>query len=320
MSLNFSRKLFKMKSISSVIGFKRAAAVSGILLAASAATLLAVRARAAGIPAANALTYTGYLETPDGTPLTNSVQIAVGIWDAQNGGNKVCEAESKKVAPVAGRFQLALPNCQAAIAANPELWLETTVDGKSLGRTKLGAVPYAVEANHAVASDAATEGSPLAKQLAGLQGGVDALTARADAPLATSLTGIQGDGVILDKADFTWVSGVAPTKLSPGRYWVLNTSRIWAVSQGCTSSCSYAISYAVSCMRVGNKLTMSPGQVILEPALPGGSLPLSTIGAFDIAKETDAVELGFCAHRHTLGIGPDIKVGNSYTMVLPQPK
>ena len=30
--------------------------------------------------------------------------------------------------------------------ANPDLWIEVIVEGESLGRTKLGAVPYAVEA------------------------------------------------------------------------------------------------------------------------------------------------------------------------------
>lgn len=310
-----------MKRISSVSNrFKRAAAVGGILLAGSAATLLAVRARAAGIPAANALTYTAYLETPDGTPMTTVTEVAVAVWDAQTGGTKVCGADAQKVLPVAGRFQLPLPDCQAAVGASPDLWLEAIVDGKSLGRTKLGAVPYAVEANHAVSADSATAGGPLATQLAQAKAGVDALTARADAPLATTLSANQGDALVLDKAEFVWISGIAPTKLAAGRYWVMNTSRIWAISQNCTTGCSLAVISAVSCMRVGTKLTFSPGEVVAEPALPGGSLPLSTVGAFDIAKETAGVELGLCARRYTLATGNDAKISNSYTTVLAQPK
>lgn len=311
-----------MKQTSSASNrFKRAAAVGGVMLAASAATLLAVRARAAGIPAANALTYTAYLETPDGTPMTTATQVAVAVWDAQMDGTKVCGADAQKVLPVAGRFQLPLPDCQAAVAASPDLWLEATVDGKSLGRTKLGAVPYAVEANHAASADAATAGGPLATQLTEVKAGVDALTARADAPLATTLSANQGgDSLVLNKAEFMWISGIAPTKLAAGRYWVMNTSRVWAISQNCTTGCTLAVISAVSCMRVGTKITASPGEVVAEPAIPGGSLPLSTVGTFDIAKETAGVELGLCARRYSLATGNDAKIANSFTTVLAQPK
>jgi hypothetical protein len=36
-------------------------------------------------------------------------------------------------------------------AREPDLWAEVVVDGASLGRAKLGAVPFAVEAAHAMA-------------------------------------------------------------------------------------------------------------------------------------------------------------------------
>jgi hypothetical protein len=301
--------------------FKRAAAVSGVLLVASTVTLLAVRARAAGIPAANALTYTGYLETPDGTPMKDAVEVSVAVWDAQKDGARVCGAEAATVTPVAGRFQLALPDCQAAVGASPDLWLETTVAGTSLGRTKLGAVPYAVEANHALAADTAAEGSPLAAQLTDLQAGLDGLKARADGPLDVSLAASQGGSqVVLDKADWTWISGVAPTKLAAGRYWVSNTSRTWAVAAGCTSNCTYALVMAVACMRVGNKLTAGQGQVIAEALKADLSLPFATTEAFDIAKETADVELGLCAKRNTLGVTYDAKVADTYTTVLVQAK
>jgi hypothetical protein len=39
---------------------------------------------------------------------------------------------------------------------NKDLWIEALVDGNSLGFSKLGAVPYAIEAAHAISSDNAT--------------------------------------------------------------------------------------------------------------------------------------------------------------------
>jgi hypothetical protein len=139
---------------------------------ASAATLIVQQVGAAGIPATGTLTYTGYLESPDGTAVSTAKNIALAVYDAVTAGNKVCEVNSAPITPVSGRFQIALPGgCTAQISANPELWIEVWVDGTSLGRTKLGAVPYAVEAGHAVTADSATTAANavggLATQIAG---------------------------------------------------------------------------------------------------------------------------------------------------------
>ena len=136
---------------------RRLAAYALIAVATSAATLLAVRARAAGIPDAAALTYTGYLENPDGTPVTGQKSIGIVVYDAETKGKAVCRLDPADVEPLAGRFQLTLPDdCNDAVKANPDLWLEVMVEGSLLGRSKLGAVPYAVEASHAVSADAAS--------------------------------------------------------------------------------------------------------------------------------------------------------------------
>lgn len=124
---------------------------------ATATTLIVQQVRAAGIPAKNPLTYTGYLENPDATPVVTSKNIALAVYDAVTAGTKVCEVLSAPMVPVLGRFQIALPDdCTAKVGASPDLWLEIAVDGAALGRTKLGAVPYAVEAGHAVKADLAT--------------------------------------------------------------------------------------------------------------------------------------------------------------------
>jgi hypothetical protein len=114
-------------------------------------------ARADGIPSTAAMTYGGTLTDLNGTPLTGSQNLQLTFWDAATAGNQKCTAGPTATALVAGTFQLALPDaCTAAVHASPDLWVELFVNGASLGRTKLGAVPFAVEAAHAsVATSAA---------------------------------------------------------------------------------------------------------------------------------------------------------------------
>lgn len=133
------------------------------LAALGAGATLAVKARAA-LPAENVLTYTGFLENPDGTPVTDPFNVSLALWNdpKQGAGKKLCETTMpEEVTPVAGRFQVPLPeDCVGVVRDNGDLWLEVLIDGASLGRTPLGAVPYAVSAGSADAlSDA------LSKQL-----------------------------------------------------------------------------------------------------------------------------------------------------------
>lgn len=134
-----------------LVKWKQLGVYLGIAALGAAASLLAVRASAA-IPDANVLTYTGYLAKPDGTPYAESAAVGVSLWDAAEDGkgNEVCSVPSAKTPLVAGRFQVSLPDdCTKAVRANGNLWVETSVDGISLGRTSLGAVPYAVSAESA---------------------------------------------------------------------------------------------------------------------------------------------------------------------------
>jgi len=126
-----------------------------MLLSIGVGGVIAVRANAAGVPDMKALTYNGYIETPDGKPVTAKVNIFVNIYDAATDGTKVCEQTVMDLTPVSGRFQVELPEaCTVAVKANPNLWIEAVVNGSALGRTKLGAVPYALEAGHATSADA----------------------------------------------------------------------------------------------------------------------------------------------------------------------
>jgi hypothetical protein len=128
--------------------------VATALALGSAVTLMVERVRAGGIPTADVLTYTGELEAPDGTPVTGDKNIGLALYDAVEKGAEVCRVKAAPVALVSGRFQLSLPKaCSDAVSDNPDLWSELEVGGVSLGRTKLGAVPYAIEAQHALAAD-----------------------------------------------------------------------------------------------------------------------------------------------------------------------
>lgn len=140
---------------------RRVAALAAACGAVAIGTLLVARVRAAGVPAAGALVYTGVLETPDGVPVDGDKPIAIAVYDAETKGNKIvgCETASDPLTPVVhGRFQVQLPDaCLPAVHTTPDLWIQIDVEGLSLGRTKLTAVPYALEAGHAAVASAASD-------------------------------------------------------------------------------------------------------------------------------------------------------------------
>jgi microcystin-dependent protein len=122
------------------------------IVAVAASAFLAGRAGASGIPSAEALRYSGILFNADGTsPLMGSHNVQVTFWDSQSeASGRVCETTSTEQQLKAGRFSVVLPNeCVSAVTNNPDLWVEVLVDGMSLGRVKISAVPYAIEAANA---------------------------------------------------------------------------------------------------------------------------------------------------------------------------
>lgn len=132
----------------------------GVGVLGAAAALVAIQARAAGIPDTDVLTYTGYLENPDGTPIAGQPAVAVAFYsDAEMTEKALCSAKMPAAPGVVnGRFQVPLPqDCVDAVQSNPHLWVDVEVDGSSLGATKLGAVPYALEAGHSVVADSAAK-------------------------------------------------------------------------------------------------------------------------------------------------------------------
>ena len=124
--------------------------LAALCVVATGSAYLVGRARAAGAPTTQPLTYSGTLTDTGGAPITGAKNLQVQIWDAATAGNIVCSTPSAMQTLIAGNFAVPLPaTCVTAVHANPELWTEVLVDGSSAGRSKIGAVPYALEADTA---------------------------------------------------------------------------------------------------------------------------------------------------------------------------
>jgi Phage Tail Collar Domain len=109
-------------------------------------------ARADGIPAMQPMTYAGTLEEGNGA-VSGTRNLRLTIWDDATSTESMrsrCVTSAQNTMVNNGRFQVTLDNaCTAAIRSTPNLWLEIEVNGTSLGRTKLSAVPFAVESGRA---------------------------------------------------------------------------------------------------------------------------------------------------------------------------
>jgi len=165
-----------------------------LLLVCVPGAYFAGRARAAAIPAAAALTYSGVLTDATGAPMSGSVPIQIAIWDAATAGNQICVTASTPQTLVAGAFQVTLPEaCTAAVHAKSDLWVEVLVSGLAIGRTKLGAVPYAVVA--AESSCGPTTGPAMVDTGAGFC--MDAAARAAETVYGSSMGTCAGEGKVV---------------------------------------------------------------------------------------------------------------------------
>jgi hypothetical protein len=84
--------------------------------------------------------------------------VTVNLWpDATTAGTPLCQTVASTTSIVGGRFRIALASsCKTAINQNNNAYVEVIDGATSLGRTPIGAVPYAVEADHAASADNAT--------------------------------------------------------------------------------------------------------------------------------------------------------------------
>jgi hypothetical protein len=107
------------------------------------------RAGADGIATAPTLHYSGTV-LDAGAPFNGVKTIGVSVWTAPDGGTMVCERPPAAVPIASGRFRVELPEtCVTAVRMQPNLWVQATVEATTFPRTKLGAVPYAVQADRA---------------------------------------------------------------------------------------------------------------------------------------------------------------------------
>lgn len=115
------------------------------------------RARADGVPTASPLYYGGVLDD-GGRPVEGMRNVTIRLWDMASGGTAACTTVAPNTAFSGGRFRIELDAaCTGAVRANPNLWAEVLVDSTTFARTKLGAVPYALEAGRAAGASGALE-------------------------------------------------------------------------------------------------------------------------------------------------------------------
>lgn len=108
---------------------------------------MAGRSSAEVTPTTGSLAYSGVLESRDGVALTGEHDIEVQLWTAEDQGEMLCTSDERTLELVNGRFSLVLPAaCQTSVRETANVFVEVILDRTLLGRTKIGAVPYAVTA------------------------------------------------------------------------------------------------------------------------------------------------------------------------------
>lgn len=108
-------------------------------------------AQADGVPQTQPLTYAGTLLDASGNPATGMVNLDLNLHTTAMGGSAVCSTSGTfNLTTTKGRFQMVLDAaCTTAVHATPDLYVDLKVGGASIftTRPKLGAVPYALEAD-----------------------------------------------------------------------------------------------------------------------------------------------------------------------------
>jgi len=127
------------------------AVVAGALLAGTAVGYRL--ARAAGVPGVKPLYYAGTIEE-SGQLVDGTRDFTLRLWSdaaSTDGSFLKCTTIATGTQVTRGRFRIALDDtCTNPVHQNPDLWVEVLVGNSGLGRRKLGAVPYALEADRAL--------------------------------------------------------------------------------------------------------------------------------------------------------------------------
>ena len=167
-----------------------------IALSACTATFIGgygVRVLAEGAPAEQPLFYSGVLES-NGSLASGEHTITLELFDAQSGGNQVCAIERTSEV-TSGRFRIDASECADAMRENADVWVAVSflgddgVERTISGRSKVGAVPYALEADRAKVASAAS--GELEATIAQLTTRIAALEAGGSGGPPVSLTAFQ---------------------------------------------------------------------------------------------------------------------------------
>lgn len=107
------------------------------------------RALAAGVPQTNTLVYSGTLLN-NGQPDTSSHFIILKLWLPNATSSACATIPSGNTQLTNGRFSVPFdPSCIPVIHQNQDVQVEVVIDGASMGKNALKAVPYALEADTA---------------------------------------------------------------------------------------------------------------------------------------------------------------------------
>ncbi|HET9955401.1 MAG TPA: hypothetical protein VFQ61_12890 [Polyangiaceae bacterium] len=157
---------------------RRASGLALLLVMAAGVAFVAGRSSAAGVPLKQPLTYSGSLFDDSGQPLSGKHEIVLRLLPTDSDdASPLCETTAQ-IEPIGGQFDVSLnAKCTAAFQNSPDVWLEAIVDSESMGRTKTGVVPYALEAQRAKVADLASAATDdLAKELDSIRTRLDGLS------------------------------------------------------------------------------------------------------------------------------------------------
>ena len=202
-----------------------------------------------GIPSPNPLYYSGTL-TEAGQLVNGSRSLTVNLWlnamPTGVGEHTICTSTTVTTNVINGRFRIALDSsCKGAINANPNVFTEVVDGTTSLGRSVIGAVPYAVEADHAVNATNATH----ATSADNATNATAAVTASAaGGALATTISSIQSNITALQGAQSSLTTIVQTTAVSGDTFYA-----------DCTSPTSSTIFPQGACPRMASRKCVALG-------------------------------------------------------------
>jgi hypothetical protein len=152
------------------------------------------RGAAEGAPTSKPIFYAGVLEN-EGQSAEGRFTIALQLSAAETGDAELCTSRSENVMVTKGRFRVEVSSsCVAFMRDHTDVWVaveyvdEAGIKHELPGRTKVGAVPYAMEAEHAKSASQAS--GALAGQL--IPSGMIAMFAASCPPGWSEYTGLRG--------------------------------------------------------------------------------------------------------------------------------